>query len=163
MPHPQAAAPILSRTARPAGPARFISASRLNLSIRPRIKSFKRGCVTPKRRAASVWLIFQLSILLRIAIISSERARILAASAAVSSRASQTLANVRRAMFNPFAIQQTVLPCVARKFTRPRQGVIDELDKFQHNRVYIEIDMTFNQHYAIRFTMPRLTPPPWRQ
>ena len=39
------------RTASPAGLAKLISASRLNLSMRPRIKSFKHGCVRPSRRA----------------------------------------------------------------------------------------------------------------
>ena len=98
MPLRQAALRICRRTTRPAGVARFTSASRLNLPIRPRIRSFRRGCVSPSRRAASVWLTFQLSILPRNAIINSERARILAASAAVSSSASHTLANFCRAI-----------------------------------------------------------------
>src|SRR5271165_2559756 len=78
-------------TARPARAASATSASRLNLPTRPRSRSFRRGCVTPRRLAASVWVTCHPATASLIAIIRLERSFMFAASVGVSSSASHTL------------------------------------------------------------------------
>jgi len=48
-------------------------ASKLNLPMRPRNRSFKRGCVTPRRPAASIWAMSHAPTASLIAIIKRER------------------------------------------------------------------------------------------
>src|SRR6218665_2525359 len=72
----------------------FTSASRPNRLVLPRIRSETRGGVTPKSLAACAWLI---SVRVRwffSAVSRTERSFMFSASSGVSSRASQTLANL---------------------------------------------------------------------
>ncbi len=82
-----AAIVISSWTARPAHAASATRASRLNLSMRPRNKSLRRGWVTPRRLAASVWESCHADTASLIAIISRERSFMFSASVGVSSSA----------------------------------------------------------------------------
>ena len=64
------------RTLNPAFAARSTHASRLKFWIRPRERSFSRGCVTPSLRAASVGVMFQPRTLCSIAIDEFDRSAI---------------------------------------------------------------------------------------
>src|ERR1700680_5142919 len=80
-----------TRMESPARAARLISASRLNLLMRPRTRSFILGCVRPRRLAATACVVSQDATVSRIANIISLRAFILAACAGEDSVASHTL------------------------------------------------------------------------
>src|SRR5437667_4194132 len=89
---PSYAAKVISRcTARPARTASATSASRLNLPTWPRSRSFRRGCVTPRRLAASVWVTRHPDTASLIAMIRLERSFMFSASVGVFSSASHTL------------------------------------------------------------------------
>src|ERR1043166_7190525 len=77
----------------PAVVATLISASRLNLLMRPRSRSFSRGWVRPSRLAVAACVRPQAATVSRIAIIIAARAFMLAACAREGSIASHTLAN----------------------------------------------------------------------
>src|SRR5271154_5018739 len=66
--------------------------------MRPRRRSFSRGCVTPSLLAASVCVTLQARTFCSIAISRRDRIVMLAASGCVSSSASQTLAKVWRSI-----------------------------------------------------------------
>src|SRR6202795_4757474 len=80
-----------TRMESPARAARLISASRLNLLMRPRTRSFILGCVRPRRLAAAACVVPHDATVSRIANIISLRAFILAACAGEDSIASHTL------------------------------------------------------------------------
>src|SRR5271166_1035214 len=81
-----------SRTEIPAWMARLISLSRLNLSILLCRRSFSRGCVTPRRRAASACVTSQLLTFCCRAMRRFDRMVIFADSSGLSVSASQTFA-----------------------------------------------------------------------
>src|SRR6185437_16151777 len=81
---------------RPALAARSTSVSRLNFAILPCSRSFKRGCVIPRRWAAAACVTFQLRTRCSTAISRLERMVMLAASSAESVSASHTLSKLRR-------------------------------------------------------------------
>src|ERR1700731_1972404 len=97
------------RTESPARAARLISASRLNLLMRPRTRSFILGCVRPRRLAAAACVIFHDATVSRIAIIISLRAFILAACAGEDSIASHTLR--KRCLF--IGVYSALVPGIA--------------------------------------------------
>jgi hypothetical protein len=95
----------LNCTLRPALVASVVNASRLNLLSLPRIKSFRRGRVIPRRVAASACVMFQLSTIFSIELIKSERNVRFKASSGVLAKASHTFSNFIISTFNQFISQ----------------------------------------------------------